>query len=106
MPMLARPDGEIYFQVYGAGYPVLLFAPGGLRSRMEMWPAPADGPPRPWVDWTQALPAAGFAAVALDQRNAGRSLTEIRADHGWHAYAADPPALMDHSGCDRFHILV
>ena len=60
MPVLKRPDGEIRFEVHGEGWPVLLFAPGGLRSRMEMWPAPVEGPPRPWVDWTKALPAAGF----------------------------------------------
>src|SRR5690242_12072173 len=35
MPMLKRPDGEIHFETYGSGFPVLLFAPGGLRSRIE-----------------------------------------------------------------------
>nr|WP_294554404.1 hypothetical protein [uncultured Rhodopila sp.] len=38
MPVLTRPDGEIYYETFGEGFPVLLFAPGGLRSRMEMWP--------------------------------------------------------------------
>lgn len=105
MPVLKRPDGEIHYQAYGDGFPVLLFAPGGLRSRMDMWPAPPGGPARPWVDWTQALPAAGFTAVAMDQRNAGASRTAIEADHGWHTYAADHMALMDHLGVDRFHVL-
>jgi pimeloyl-ACP methyl ester carboxylesterase len=105
MPMLSRPDGQIHYQTFGMGFPVLLFAPGGLRSRMEMWPAPEGGPPRPWVDWTAALPAAGFTAVAMDQRNAGQSRTAIEADHGWHTYAADHMALMDHLGFDRFHVL-
>jgi pimeloyl-ACP methyl ester carboxylesterase len=105
MAVLNRPDGEIHYQVFGEGYPVLLFAPGGLRSRMEMWSAPAGGPPRPWVDWTQALPAAGFTAIAMDQRNAGQSRADIRADHGWHTYTADHLALMDHLGFDTFHVL-
>jgi pimeloyl-ACP methyl ester carboxylesterase len=105
MPLLNRPDGQISYRTYGTGYPVLLFAPGGLRSRMAMWAAPAGAPPRPWVDWTAALPAAGFTAIAMDQRNAGDSRTEIRADHGWHTYAADHLALMDHLGFDRFHVL-
>ncbi len=41
MAILKRPDGEIHYQTFGNGFPVLLFAPGGLRSRMEMWLAPA-----------------------------------------------------------------
>jgi hypothetical protein len=60
MPVLKRPDGEIHYQTFGKGFPVLLFAPGGLRSRMEMWPAPPGGPPRPWVEWTSALPEAAW----------------------------------------------
>ena len=105
MPFLTRPDGKIGYEKFGDGFPVLLFAPGGLRSRMEMWPAPADGPLRPWVDWTRALPAAGFTAIAMDQRNAGQSRTDIHADHGWHTYAADHLALMDHLGFENFHVL-
>ena len=105
MPELRRPDGTIQYEVHGKGFPVLLFAPGGLRSRMAMWGPPPEGPPRPWVDWTRALPAAGFCAVAMDQRNAGASRTAIAADHGWHSYATDHLALMDHLEFARFHVL-
>ena len=70
MAVFKRPDGEIHYQTFGNGFPVLLFAPGGLRSRMEMWPAPPvarrdpglTGPRRcpkpaspPWR-WTNATP--------------------------------------------------
>jgi hypothetical protein len=37
MPMLQRPDGEIYYEEFGSGFPILLFAPGGLRSNLAMW---------------------------------------------------------------------
>ena len=102
--MLTRPDGEIYYEEYGNGFPILLFAPGGLRSNLAMWHHPADGPQRSWCDWTEVL-ASKFRVVAMDQRNAGRSRTAIRADHGWHTYAADHMALMDHLGHERFHVL-
>lgn len=104
MPVLTLADAEIHFEEYGRGFPVLLFAPGGMRSRIEMWHAPAGGPPRAWNDWTEAL-AANYRVVAMDQRNAGRSRGAIGADHGWQTYAADHLALMDHLGVERFHTL-
>jgi pimeloyl-ACP methyl ester carboxylesterase len=103
--MLSRPDGEIHYQVYGSGYPVLLCAPGGMSSRIDFWRPSADGTARPWTDWTEVLPAAGFTAIGMDQRNAGLSHAAIEADHGWHTYAADQLALMDHLGLDRFHVV-
>ena len=104
MPVLKLKDAEIAYEEYGQGYPVLLFAPGGMRSRMEMWHAPESGPPRVWNDWTKVL-AEHYRVVAMDQRNAGKSRGAIAADHGWHTYAADQLALMDHLGIDRFHTL-
>ncbi|HEU0060637.1 MAG TPA: alpha/beta fold hydrolase, partial [Hyphomicrobiaceae bacterium] len=104
MPVLSRADAEIYFEEFGAGYPVLLFAPGGLRSRIEMWHAPAQGPARAWNDWTSKL-AAHYRVIAMDQRNAGRSRGAIEAAHGWRTYAEDQLALMDHLGIERCHSL-
>ena len=107
MPMLKRSDGEIYYEEYGpkSGFPVLLFAPGGLRSNLAMWHHPKDGPQRSWCDWTEVLADEGYHVVAMDQRNAGASRCVIEADHGWHTYAADHMALMDHVGAPRFHVL-
>jgi pimeloyl-ACP methyl ester carboxylesterase len=104
MPMLKRPDGEIYYEEYGNGFPILLFAPGGLRSNLNMWHHPANGPQRSWCDWTDVL-ASKYRVVAMDQRNAGRSVCAIEADHGWHTYAEDHLALMDHLGHNKFHTL-
>jgi pimeloyl-ACP methyl ester carboxylesterase len=104
MPVAKLNDTEIYFEEYGQGFPILLFAPGGMRSRLEMWHAPAGGPPRPWNDWTEVL-APSYRVVAMDQRNAGHSSAPISADDGWHSYAADHLALMDHLGHEKFHTL-
>jgi pimeloyl-ACP methyl ester carboxylesterase len=104
MSVLALDDASIYFEEYGEGYPILLFAPGGMRSRIEMWHAPAEGPPRAWSDWTEVL-ASRYRVIAMDQRNAGRSRGAIAADHGWQTYAADQLALLDHLGIERCHTL-
>jgi pimeloyl-ACP methyl ester carboxylesterase len=104
MPVLQRDGTSIAYEVFGSGYPVLLFAPGGMRSRIEMWHAPASGPPRSWNDWTQVL-SRSYRVIAMDQRNAGNSRGPIAADDGWHTYAADQLALMDHLGHRRFHTL-
>lgn len=104
MPVFHRDGASIWYDVHGSGYPVLLFAPGGLRSRDDMWHSPTDGPRRPWNDWTEVL-AANYRVVTMDQRNAGRSRGPIAAEHGWQTYAADHLALMDHLGIDRFHTL-
>ena len=104
MPVLQRPDAEIHYQETGSGFPILLFAPGGLRSRMEMWHSPPGTTPKSWNDWTEAL-ADKYRVVAMDQRNAGASRGAIRHNHGWHTYAGDHIALMDHLGHKRFHVL-
>ena len=104
MPTLKLKDVDIYYEEYGSGYPVLLFAPGGMRSNIAMWHKPAEGLPRAWSDWTELL-ARDYRVVAMDQRNAGRSKGEVAADHGWHTYAADQLALLDHLGIARAHTL-
>ena len=104
MPTLKLSDAEIYYEESGSGYPVLLFAPGGMRSRIEMWKRPADGPPRAWSDWTEVL-ARSYRVIAMDQRNAGRSTGSIKANHDWGTYAADQLALLDHLGIARCHTL-
>lgn len=100
MAVLKLDDAEIYYQDHGSGAPVMLFAPGGMRSRLEMWHAPDGGPPRAWNDWISVLEG-DYRVIAMDQRNAGRSVGAIEAGHGWRTYAADQLALMDHLGIGR-----
>ena len=36
MPVFTRPDAEIHYEVHGSGFPLLLFAPGGLSSQLRV----------------------------------------------------------------------
>jgi pimeloyl-ACP methyl ester carboxylesterase len=106
MPVFERPDAEIHYEVYGTGHPLLLFAPGGLRSQLQFWrhsPANPDVP-APWMNPMVDL-AGRFTVVGMDQRNAGNSRGAVTETHGWHTYASDHLALMDHLGFRRFHVL-
>jgi pimeloyl-ACP methyl ester carboxylesterase len=106
MPTLKLADAEIYYEVHGTGFPLLLFAPGGLRSQLAYWRASPADPTQPaaWMDPMTAL-ADRFTVIGMDQRNAGQSRGNVAADHGWHTYAADHLALMDHLGFRRFHVM-
>lgn len=104
MPELAIPDGHLYYEVHGEGYPVLLFAPGFLSSRIERW---STNPARPGApqDWLDPVPTLRdrFKLLALDVRNAGRSRARLRDTDDWETYTDDFLALVDHLGVTRFH---
>ncbi|HSG88259.1 MAG TPA: alpha/beta hydrolase [Pseudomonadales bacterium] len=84
---------EISGSEAGEALPLLLFAPGGMRSAADLWArAPFD--PR-------VACADGRRVIAMDQRNAGASTAPITAAQGWHTYAQDHVALLDHLGIER-----
>jgi pimeloyl-ACP methyl ester carboxylesterase len=106
MPVFTRPDAEISYEVHGSGHPLLLFAPGGLRSQLEFWRSSPSNPsaPPPWMNPMVDL-AGRFTVIGMDQRNAGKSRGAVTETHGWHTYAGDHLALMDHLGHRRFHVM-
>jgi len=81
----------------GSGYPVLLFAPGGMRSAAAIWGSSPFDPRREL--------ARSFRVISMDQRNAGGSTAPVTAADGWHSYAEDHLALLDHLGIDRCHLM-
>jgi len=90
-------DGAtIHYEEHGEGFPVLLIAPGGMRSAVSFW---KNTPWNPIDDLKDT-----FRVVAMDQRNAGASTAPVRATDGWQTYAADQLALMDHLGAEQFHV--
>src|SRR5438874_664334 len=97
MPTFTRGETSIYYEVHGSGHPVLLFAPGGMRSSIPLWDRAPFNPVREL--------AGQFRVVAMDQRNAGRSRAPVTAADDWRTYAADHLALLDELGIDRCHLL-
>jgi pimeloyl-ACP methyl ester carboxylesterase len=106
MPNLERDGLELRYWIDGRGYPLMLFAPGGMNSIARMWresPA-APGQPMPWIDPTAVL-ADDFRVISMDQRNAGGSSGPVSGDDGWHTYTADHLALLDELGIGSTHVM-
>jgi pimeloyl-ACP methyl ester carboxylesterase len=98
MPMLEHHGASIYYEEHGQGFPILTFAPAGLASTIAVWSEPM-APIKPVADF------AGYRVIVMDQRNAGgRSRAPVTAQDGWHSYAADHIALLDHLRIDRCHL--
>ena len=99
MPSFTHGDATIYYEEYGQGFPILTFAPGGTMSTIAFWHRPASP-----VDPTVVF-ASDFRVIAMDQRNAGgQSHAPIKATDGWHSFASDHIALLDHLGIDQCHL--
>ena len=97
MASFSTADGaDIYYEVHGEGFPVLLIAPGGMRSAVSFWEN------TPWNPITDLQ--GDYQVIAMDQRNAGASRGPVAASHGWQTFTADQLALLDHLGVDRFHV--
>ncbi len=96
MPFFERDDVNIYYEEHGQGFPVLLIAPGGMRSAVPFWSG------TPWNPIEQLSPH--YRVIAMDQRNAGQSVGPISASDSWHTFTGDQLALLDHLGVDKFHV--
>lgn len=95
--MFEHAGATLYYDDEGHGPPVLLIAPGGLRSENSRW---LDMPynPRHHLAGTHRL-------IGMDQRNAGRSVGPVDIERAWSAYTDDQLALLDHLDIERCHVL-
>ncbi len=98
MPTFERNGVSLYYEEFGSGYPILLFAPGGMRSAIDFWHRSPFDPTKEF--------AADFRVIAMDQRNATpRSRGPVSASDGWMTYTHDHLALLDHLKIDRCHVM-
>jgi pimeloyl-ACP methyl ester carboxylesterase len=99
MPSIEHHGAHLYYNEFGQGFPILTFAPAGLRSVIGVWSQPM-APINPTTDF-----AADFRVIAMDQRNAGgQSRAPISAKDGWDDYTADHIAVLDHLRIDKCHL--
>lgn len=97
MAFFERGDLSLYYEIHGEGFPILLFAPGGMRSAVSFWRGSEWDP-------IEAL-SPHFQVIAMDQRNAGQSKAPITAADGWRTYTSDHIALLDHLGIEKTHLM-
>jgi pimeloyl-ACP methyl ester carboxylesterase len=97
MPWFGRSETTIYYEDHGHGFPLLLLAPGGMNSTVEMWERAAIDP--------LARFGADFRLIAMDQRNAGRSTGPLDVADPWGSFVGDQLALLDHLGVGSFHAM-
>lgn len=86
-------DARIAYTDEGSGPPVLVLAPGGMRSAAHVWNR---------MDWNPLERLTDdFRVIAMDQRNAGNSSAPIDGETSWDEYRADQLALLDHLQIER-----
>ena len=100
MPTIKNGDATIYYEEHGRGFPILTFAPAGLQSTIKVWSG-SSAPIDPVAEWSSS-----YRVIVMDQRNAagGRSHAPITASDGWHTYASDHLAVLDHLKIERCHL--
>lgn len=97
MPTISRPDGTtIHYEVFGQGYPLLLIAPGGVTSQIEIWERSAVNPIRDFAN--------DFMVIGMDQRFAGQSHAPAKP-FSYDDTAADQVAVLDAVGVPRAHVM-
>ena len=92
MPHVDRPDGaRIYYEVRGSGFPLLLFAPGGINSQVSFWSRSLINP----LEFADE-----FMVIGMDQRHAEHSPAPLKAPT-WEEHAADQRAVLEAVGVSR-----
>ena len=97
MPLFEIGHTRISYDTEGEGPPVLLLAPGGMRSANNLWNN------MPWNPRKELK--SKFQLIGMDQRNAGNSTGPITEDDGWDTYKQDQIALLNHLEIETCHLV-
>jgi pimeloyl-ACP methyl ester carboxylesterase len=99
MPTIEKNGATIYYEVHGKGFPILTFAPAGVKSTIAVWSSQM-APINPVTEF-----ASSYRVIVMDQRNAGgKSRAPITAKDGWHSFTADHIAVLDDLKIERCHL--
>ena len=99
MPTIQKNGATIYYEVHGKGFPILTFAPAGVKSTIAVWSTPS-APINPVAEFSSS-----YRVIVMDQRNAGgKSRASITAKDGWHSFTADHIAVLDDLKVERCHL--
>jgi len=100
MPTAIVDGLEVFYETYGSGVPLLMFAPGGFDATIEKWRAASA-----WtgIDALAAL-AASFTVIAYDRRESGQSGGLVER-LGWSSYTRQASALLTHLQIDSAFVL-
>jgi pimeloyl-ACP methyl ester carboxylesterase len=92
---------RIHYQEFGAGFPLLIIAGGGLNSTIAA--LTGAGSPFNAIEEFKAE----YRCIASDLRNAngGQSSGPLEIDRPWDAYTDDHVGLMDHLRIDKFMVM-
>jgi pimeloyl-ACP methyl ester carboxylesterase len=100
MPQATIDGIEVYYETYGAGSPILMFAPGGFDATIEKWRAASA-----WtgINALEAL-ASEHTIVVYDRRESGKSGGRVER-LGWATYTRQAKALLDHLNIDSAYVM-
>ncbi|MGH7773178.1 MAG: alpha/beta fold hydrolase [Candidatus Binatia bacterium] len=100
MPVAMVDDLEVYYETYGSGPPLLMFAPGGFDATIDKWLTTTA-----WKE-TNALEALSseHTLILYDRRESGRSAGRVER-LSWDIYARQAKGLLDHLKVDSAFVL-
>ncbi len=97
MATISRPDGAtIYYEVHGQGFPLLLFAPGGVNSQVAFWQRSAINPIKEFAN--------EFMVIGMDQRHAGKSPAPA-VPFSYEQTVGDQLAVLDDLGVEKAMVM-